>query len=150
MGWNSNKTRELRQSIIGRFDYKCWYCGCEITTGLRHNGTDPDVKSAATVDHLIPRIRGGNDDESNLVPSCFSCNASKRNKTLEEYRATILAESSPHYRALLSLDNCVAEIVLVEDGPFPFNEQCGLLSDWLVSKITPVRFYGETIIEKDH
>lgn len=40
-----------------------------------------------TVDHLIPRSRGGSDDPENLVPCCGSCNSRKGPKTPDQYRA---------------------------------------------------------------
>lgn len=40
---------------------------------------------ADSIDHVLARTRGGTDDESNLVPACFSCNASKSNKLLSEW-----------------------------------------------------------------
>ena len=41
----------------------CYYCG--------------DVKDLV-VDHLIPRIKGGQDEADNLIWACRSCNSSKR------------------------------------------------------------------------
>lgn len=36
-----------------------------------------------TLDHKVPKSRGGSDEESNLTVACRSCNASKGNRTLE-------------------------------------------------------------------
>lgn len=38
------------------------------------------VKDKLQMDHLIPRNRGGNDSADNMVWSCQSCNASRRDK----------------------------------------------------------------------
>lgn len=46
---------------------RCVYCGAEDNLSL---------------DHLIPRIKGGTDDVDNLVCSCRSCNSSKGKKDL--------------------------------------------------------------------
>ncbi len=48
----------------------CCYCGC----------TDP-----LSVDHLIPRIRGGRDEADNLVLACQSCNSSKRGRDMLDW-----------------------------------------------------------------
>lgn len=51
----------------------CYYCGCEI-------------KGKKTIDHKIPVVKGGTNDNENLVLSCFHCNTQKNDKTEEEYR----------------------------------------------------------------
>lgn len=38
-------------------------------------------------DHVLPLSRGGNHTASNIVPACRTCNASKHDKTPEEWRA---------------------------------------------------------------
>lgn len=47
----------------------CVYCG----------------KPANAVDHIIPKIKGGQDVAWNLVPCCKSCNSSKKDKDLDEF-----------------------------------------------------------------
>ena len=32
---------------------------------------------ADTADHLVPKVRGGDDDESNLVAACRACNSAR-------------------------------------------------------------------------
>ena len=43
---------------------RCHYCGAPATT----------------VDHVIPKAKGGTDAMSNLVPACARCNSSKRDR----------------------------------------------------------------------
>lgn len=62
-----------RYSILERDKFTCQYCGRKA----------PDV--ALEVDHIIPVSKGGLDESSNLITSCFECNNQKRNKlALEE------------------------------------------------------------------
>lgn len=57
-----------RQNVFKRDGFSCQYCG-----------TSKDL----TLDHLIPRSKGGKSDWSNLVTACKRCNARKGNKSLE-------------------------------------------------------------------
>jgi 5-methylcytosine-specific restriction endonuclease McrA len=42
---------------------------------------------AHTVDHVVPRSRGGGNGADNLVLACQPCNSSKGRRLLEEWRA---------------------------------------------------------------
>ncbi len=57
-----------RRAVFVRDDYRCQYCG---------SGAD-------SIDHVIPRSRGGLDDWDNLAAACRSCNSTKRNRTPAE------------------------------------------------------------------
>jgi len=58
-------TRRLRYEILRRDSYTCRYCGAKA----------PDT--TITIDHVIPVALGGQDEPSNLVTACTSCNAGK-------------------------------------------------------------------------
>lgn len=53
----------FRRAIIDVWDECCAYCGCR-----------PDK---ITLDHVIPKVKGGATQWSNLIPACTSCNGSK-------------------------------------------------------------------------
>jgi len=59
-----------RKNIMKRDRFSCQYCG---------TSTKP-----LTVDHVIPKERGGVDTWQNLVAACEKCNFKKGNKTPEE------------------------------------------------------------------
>jgi 5-methylcytosine-specific restriction endonuclease McrA len=63
----------------------CVYC----ERGLVLEGTyNPNgLTSGFTVDHVLPKCRGGKDRWDNFVPACYQCNAQKRERTADEYRA---------------------------------------------------------------
>lgn len=61
-----------RSRVFMRDKYRCGYCGKKFT------------KEQLTVDHIIPKSRGGNNTYMNLVTSCAVCNIEKDNKTLAE------------------------------------------------------------------
>lgn len=58
-----------RALIYKRDDYECQYCGS---------------KYDLTIDHVIPRSKGGDDTWENLVACCSSCNLKKGDKLLKE------------------------------------------------------------------
>ena len=58
-----------RERIYKRDGWKCVYC---------------ESKKNLTIDHVIPKSRGGKNTWSNLVTCCNSCNARKGDKTPEE------------------------------------------------------------------
>ncbi len=58
-----------RRNILKRDGYRCQYCGM--------------AKSPLTVDHVVPKTRGGIDSWENLVCACVRCNNKKGNRTPE-------------------------------------------------------------------
>jgi len=60
---------------------RCWYCG--VQTHMNNWRVKPDK---FTIDHVIPKNLGGNDDPSNLVPACHACNVHKGAMSLEAFR----------------------------------------------------------------
>ena len=58
-----------RKNILRRDEHKCQYCGS--TQNL-------------TIDHVIPKSKGGEDSWENLVTACIKCNNRKGNRTPEE------------------------------------------------------------------
>jgi 5-methylcytosine-specific restriction endonuclease McrA len=58
-----------RHNIFKRDQNKCQYCG--------------QIQDL-TLDHLIPRSRGGKSIWTNLVTACLSCNAKKGDKLISE------------------------------------------------------------------
>lgn len=59
-----------RKNILRRDNNQCQYCGSR--------------KNPLTIDHVIPKSRGGGDSWENLVAACVNCNNKKGNQTPEE------------------------------------------------------------------
>ena len=53
-------------------------------------------KSNITVDHRIPKRKGGTDDLWNLQPMCKSCNSSKRDRNSSFESITTVASATVH------------------------------------------------------
>jgi HNH endonuclease len=66
------------QAIIRRDGHKCCYCNVNL------KGKN------ATVDHILPRSKGGLTAWSNLVGCCFTCNQKKGNRLLEDSGMSLL------------------------------------------------------------
>jgi 5-methylcytosine-specific restriction endonuclease McrA len=54
-----------KQEVLERHGYRCVYCG------VRHDPVD------LTVDHVQPRLKGGDHSDGNLVACCRACNTAK-------------------------------------------------------------------------
>lgn len=61
-----------RQSVFARDNWDCAYCGKTLE------------KDEATIDHIIPKSRGGKNVWNNVISSCKKCNAIKGARTPEE------------------------------------------------------------------
>ncbi len=71
-GFIRREVRFSRRNIFERDRNTCQYCG------KRFNKAD------LTIDHVVPRSRGGRDTWKNLVLACVRCNVRKGNRTPEE------------------------------------------------------------------
>ena len=67
-------THCTRENIMTRDKYTCQYCGAR------------PLKKELTLDHVIPKSRGGGNTWENLVSACKKCNQKKGNKTPKEAR----------------------------------------------------------------
>ena len=81
-----HKLKINRHRLYKRDGNQCTYCGC---------------KKNLTIDHIIPKSKGGDNTWMNLVTCCSSCNRIKGDRTPEEagmkmnvkpYEPTIFSE----------------------------------------------------------
>ena len=105
-----------RTRILIRDGYRCQYCGLK------------DTGFNLTIDHIIPRSRGGRTAPENLCAACVGCNQRKGNRTPEEARMPLLsnpsaltyglervalccaANSRPEWRRYLFLDDALSGV----------------------------------------
>jgi len=69
--WVYEATRQptcSRNAILKRDRYRCAYCG----------------QTGTTMDHIVPKSRGGHTTWTNCVAACQACNVKKANKTPQE------------------------------------------------------------------
>lgn len=70
-----------RRAVLVRDEYTCIYCGCK--PGELHRGKLM-AKSDFTIDHILPRSRGGRDTWSNTACACSGCNHRKGDRLPHE------------------------------------------------------------------
>jgi 5-methylcytosine-specific restriction endonuclease McrA len=76
-----HQTRALsRKNILLRDRNTCQYCGVLLPS------------SELTLDHIVPRSRGGQSTWENLVACCHACNHKKGNQLLHECSMKLLRE----------------------------------------------------------
>ncbi|MBA3289396.1 MAG: HNH endonuclease [Acidimicrobiia bacterium] len=62
------RTALSRRAVFARDDYRCQYCGTV----------------ADSIDHVLPRSRGGEHIWENVAAACRPCNLAKRDRTPDE------------------------------------------------------------------
>lgn len=73
-----------KRNVFRRDNYTCQYCGSRT--------------KALTIDHVLPRSRGGDTAWENVVAACRPCNTIKGDRTLNETGFTLLRKPrKPHF-----------------------------------------------------
>ncbi len=85
-----------RTNVYKRDQFTCVYCG----------NTN---KAELTLDHVVPKSKGGKDSWNNLVTACKKCNGEKADLTLEEWGKENPQPKRPHFLMLLKNINYIPE-----------------------------------------
>ncbi len=107
-----------RKAIMARDNYQCQYCGRK--------------DRALTLDHVIPRTRGGQTTWDNLVACCQRCNGRKGQHRLEEVNMKLLRQPvRPRFVPYISLSKFVAALHKPEWREYllPFSKGLDFLED---------------------
>ena len=81
-----------RRTILARDMYTCQYCGAQPS------------KAQLTLDHVVPRSRGGEHGWENVVTACIPCNQRKGGRVPDEAGMRLLARPVvPRYAAVVLL-----------------------------------------------
>lgn len=91
----------LRDSVIrnGMLVLICQYCATALTT------------ETYSLDHVLPRSRGGTSEWDNIVACCKDCNSEKADKTPEEARMRLIKKpvepyaNDPRFTFKLQINN---------------------------------------------
>lgn len=100
--WAARPNRESLGKRLGkvalqikvRDGHRCVYCG------------KPEVKIPPArpvdkhqLDHLVPRVKGGKDEPSNLVTACKSCNSARHDMTVKGWASYAREKYGINFRA---------------------------------------------------
>lgn len=81
-----------RHTIFARDEHRCQYCGRRFPTGQ------------LSLDHVMPRSRGGRTTWENIVCACLMCNVKKGGRTPQEAHMKLVAKPvRPKRSPLLTL-----------------------------------------------
>lgn len=82
--------RCTRKNVLLRDHYQCQYCGVKCRPG------------AITIDHVVPRSRGGKTTWTNVVAACHTCNRRKGSRSVEAAGLVLLkVPRRPSWRDLM-------------------------------------------------
>ena len=74
-------TKSKRRRILQKYNGRCAYCGRSISM------------STMSVDHFVPKCKGGTGAFDNLMPSCLECNHLKNNDYISVFRCRVAWDS---------------------------------------------------------
>lgn len=78
MAWNGRKIARLANQVVATYGSTCWLCGNPIDLTAAKKSP-----WGLTVDHVLPRSRGGTDDLCNLRPAHHRCNVKRQAKPVK-------------------------------------------------------------------
>jgi len=78
-----------KPNLFKRDDYTCVYCNSKMTA------------KDLTIDHIVPRSRGGEDTWENWATACKPCNNEKADLDIEEWGRPKPNAYRPHYLMML-------------------------------------------------
>lgn len=76
-GGFASKWEILRFKLLKKDDFTCRYCGASPLK---------DKEVNLHIDHILPKAKGGENIEDNLVTSCSNCNQGKLDHLLEKHQ----------------------------------------------------------------
>ena len=92
-----------RGNLYARDKYFCLYCG-----------SDKFPVSELTIDHVVPKSKGGKTTWTNTICCCRTCNGRKGNKSCEEANMfplikPVKPKTTPYYKPMFGTINVPAE-----------------------------------------
>jgi 5-methylcytosine-specific restriction endonuclease McrA len=86
------RVRLNRRNLFARDTSRCQYCGRKFRT------------SELSIDHVVPRSRGGRTTWTNVVCACMNCNVRKGGRTPDEAGMTLIQKPvQPRFSPVITL-----------------------------------------------
>ena len=70
-------TKQKKFLILDKTQGRCAYCGRKLTL------------ETMTLDHIVPKSKGNNNNYTNLFASCQQCNILKGDRTIKQYKTLV-------------------------------------------------------------
>jgi len=74
------KDRRLLPALLERENYRCFYTGRKIT------------EENCYLDHVVPQSKGGNNNFSNIVVTCYDANSMKQDMAVDDFARSLFKE----------------------------------------------------------
>ncbi len=88
MGYKKFSNRDFRLVVFNKCNGCCGYCGSVLEfDNFQIDHVEP--KRRYPIREWNKHLTKGTDEQGNLLPSCQSCNASKSDLTLEDFRLRV-------------------------------------------------------------
>ena len=100
---SKNARKRFRNEIFNEWNWRCAYCDEELT------------EMTATVDHIVPKYKGGQSISTNLCCCCGTCNHLKGSKLLKDWYTI--------------------------NYPFYCEERLGKIKSWMSQNIDSIQFF---------
>ena len=123
---NKTSNPELRRRVLLKTNCRCAYCGIELSDSFQVDHIEPKRRYKNPYPN-VPVIRGG-DNEENLFACCASCNSSKSDLSIDDFRDRV-------YDRLNRLRNY--------SGEYNIAKRYGLV----IENPKPIIFYFETLFQ---
>lgn len=96
------KTQTTKYELYLKND-KC--CFCEIIMFADSNFGVTNKNRIATIEHILPKSKGGQNSKKNYTLSCYSCNSHRGNRDFDEFKNELIKKNFNYKKLSTSTKN---------------------------------------------
>lgn len=71
-------------------------CFCDNAMFADSEFGKPPKNKIATIEHILPKSKGGTNHKDNLTLSCYSCNSHRGNRDFDEFKCELIEKNYDH------------------------------------------------------